>query len=146
MFKRKGGGGPKAFWTMLKKLHFSYGTASLSRVRLRQKRWVYRWGIKNQILGSILGPKRTWTASQRPTCNAVNTFHPVTKVSMVKGWIWHSRKIAFLKSLLAFGCVFLASQKKWTTLPKLGEGAEGGERGNLAMLERKHFFFSGTLP
>ena len=28
MFKRKGGGS-KAFWTMLKKLHFSYGTASL---------------------------------------------------------------------------------------------------------------------
>ena len=29
MFKRKGGGS-KAFWTMLKKLHFSYGTASLT--------------------------------------------------------------------------------------------------------------------
>ena len=30
MFKRKGGGGAKAFWTMLKKLHFSYTIASLT--------------------------------------------------------------------------------------------------------------------
>ena len=30
MFKQKGGGGSKAFWTMLKKLHFSYTIASLT--------------------------------------------------------------------------------------------------------------------
>ena len=34
---------------------------------------LYRWGIKNQIFGPILGPKMTWMASQRPPCNAVNT-------------------------------------------------------------------------
>ena len=27
----------------------------------------------NRIFGPILGPYRTWTASQRPPCNAVNT-------------------------------------------------------------------------
>ena len=49
MFKQKGGGGAKAFWTMLKKLHFSYTMASLKMERKNQENIVKIFRLRKKI-------------------------------------------------------------------------------------------------
>ena len=75
MFKRKGGGGSKAFWTMLKKLHFSLMTASLKRKET----------ISYEATQAI---HRIWDANifMRMSFNLDLGFF-ARPVSTVKGWI-----------------------------------------------------------
>ena len=90
MFKQMGGGGSKAFWTMLKKLHFSCTMASL----------IYRSEPKTKTKTLCWSPPPTWSAPRETALwDQRSRICPRDEESPVQGFI-ALKKVSFFPETL----------------------------------------------